>query len=245
MKYLFGIEGRMLPLNESNLGHYTNTFNNIRVTITGGIIKVEFNQQEDFEEGKNLGHDVLLAYAFERNTSLSIDWFSSWKPSQKGGRDINLEIKEAVFATDFFDATIVKTHHQKGVARIEKDFQAVKSYDSIGEKVSKMRSNSTLKQVMEYYNNEVVRDDMPLYGTYKAIECIASHLGSDTTKPKLEVGYSKLADLAEKPLRFVKDLQETAQHQRHSATNCRMHFDNQEAKVRARFLIDCFTKSVI
>ena len=85
---------------------------------------------------------------------------------------------------------------------------------------------------------------MPLYGTYKAIECIALYLGADATKQKLEIGYLKLANLAERPLKFVKDLQETAQRQRHSNNIGRIHFDDQEAKVRARFLIDCFAKFV-
>ena len=56
--------------------------------------------------------------------------------------------------------------------------------------VSKALGDTTLRTALRYFNEEVVDDNRPLYGIYKAIEVIAHHLGND--------GWKQLAALAGK-----------------------------------------------
>lgn len=83
---------------------------------------------------------------------------------------------------------------------------------------------------MRYLNEEVVGDDRPLYGIYKALEALTKTLGKGS-------GRSKLGKLAGHNEKYVDDVMQTAQTTRHhDDPNARRLLTETECLERARNL---------
>jgi len=91
-----------------------------------------------------------------------------------------------------------------------------------------------LAKALRYFSEELLDDDRPLYGVYKVLEAICHAVG----------GWGKLAQLVNKPEKYVSDVRETTQLTRHARTQARQLLSDQECYACARILIDVFAKSI-
>lgn len=98
-----------------------------------------------------------------------------------------------------------------------------------------MLQDPVLAEAIEHFTSEVVDDKCPLYGIYKSIEVITKHMGR-----------KNLALLAKKPEKFVQDLMETANSQRHPTISgeSKRKLSDQECQSRARLLIQAYMDSL-
>lgn len=107
--------------------------------------------------------------------------------------------------------------------------------------VNKALKNDALKAALQYFNDEVVDNNRPLYGIYKSIEAITKHLEKNGAKN----GRKELARLAGEKLKFVGDVMETANEFRHHEDkNSRVLLSKEECRNRAFLLIKTFAKSL-
>jgi hypothetical protein len=109
--------------------------------------------------------------------------------------------------------------------------------------VRKALRNTTLAHALNYYAEEIIDHDRPLYGIYKALEQISTHLGKGSK------GRGALATLAGKPRKFVDDIMETAQTERHSEQwlalkKTKVLLTDQECIERAQLLIKVYADSL-
>jgi hypothetical protein len=103
--------------------------------------------------------------------------------------------------------------------------------------VNKALKDKTLKNALHYFSEEVVDDDRPLYGVYKALEVIAHHLGRRD-------GWRQLGVLAGQNEAFVTDIRQTTQLQRHAVTSAHRRLTDDECKELAKILIHAYANSL-
>ena len=230
MDNLYKIGGTLQPANSVSGIKFETEYNGLKLKINEGQIEVESLTEEKFIESETLAETFMKMWGFMNDRPISIEWSMKSIPNPSGGRIINVSIHEKITLTDSISATVTRTIN--GVARIISEAKDG-SFKNISEISDKSLKDQTLQMALAFYMDEVVSDERPLIGVYKAIEIIANHLG----KGELEKGYATLAGLVGEPKKFVKDLQETTQSQRHALTKARKHFDDQEAKRRAKLLV--------
>ena len=107
----------------------------------------------------------------------------------------------------------------------------------------KARKYSALKSILYYFDEEVLDDEQPLYGIYKALEAIISYY-QETYKLSETEARKKVAALAGQPLSYINDVIQTTQVKRHHKTLARRKLDDNECRNRAHLLIDLFARSL-
>jgi hypothetical protein len=112
------------------------------------------------------------------------------------------------------------------------------------ELVEKALRNEPLRLALQYYNDEIVEIDRPLYGIYKAIEEITKHLG----KQGINDSRKYLGELAGYDKQFVEDVMSTTNvgidGRHYSGYPGQRRLSNDECRERARILIEAYAKSV-
>jgi hypothetical protein len=105
--------------------------------------------------------------------------------------------------------------------------------------LQKAQRYPALESAILYYSKEVVDDDRPLYGVYKALEAMIDHLGQNQSD-----GRRALARLAGQPRSFIDDVIQTTQVRRHHGTTGTRRLTDEECRQRAKLLIDIFARSL-
>jgi hypothetical protein len=122
----------------------------------------------------------------------------------------------------------------RGMARIvSPDFDSSRVSNSSA-LVRKSLRNKALAKALIYFSEEVVDDDRPLYGVYKALEELCHAAG----------GQEKLAQLASQTKKYVNDVMQTTQTTRHARPQAAQVLSDAECRERARILIEAYAKSI-
>jgi hypothetical protein len=98
--------------------------------------------------------------------------------------------------------------------------------------------NEILNLALKYFNEEGIDSSKPLYGIYKALEIISKNLGKN--------GWKKLAKLAGENEKFISEITETAQIDRHSKgyQNVKKVLTEKECQERSQKLIKAYADSI-
>ena len=239
MKSIYGIRGSIKPEGYFEEDNPDTLFNGFEISVRNSIIEIGFTNEEEIEEARLSATCFLNAWSFRNNIMLKVDWNSFWKPNSNGGKDTHMALSSSVLLGDHIEANITSMRTIEGTARIVSssayDSKEIKNDFELAEKSIQ---DKTLRDALKYFNDEVLNTYSPLYGIYKAIELIASHL-----KSKHKNGYDALAEIANQSSKYVDELKETTQLDRHAITQARKHFGYEEAKKRARVLIEAYAKS--
>ena len=126
------------------------------------------------------------------------------------------------------------------VSRGGKTLQDTASFTNETEMVQKALRDATLADALHYFTAEALDEDRPLYGIYKALEAIVHQLESAGAKD----GRAALARLAGESTKYVSDVMETAQTQRHARTTAKRKLSDQECRTRAAHLIKTYSDSL-
>ena len=104
-----------------------------------------------------------------------------------------------------------------------------------------------LAQALTYISEEVIDDDRPLYGVYKAIEALTEALVPPVTKKGKKnkgLGRKALAKFAGSGEKYVGDVMQTAELTRHhNDPDARQVLTEDECRSRARLLIEAYATS--
>ena len=232
---LFGFRGAIVP--SSVVKNLTEEWeqHGISFNIKEGVFEVRFSSESDEERARDLANLFVNAWSFQQGTKLSVEFNHSWKPKSNGGSFHSLVIQDTVKFSDRL--TIVNSVITTAKARIIKKSDSA-SFVANRSMVEKCLNDKNLKRALEFYSNEVVDDERPLYGIYKALEELTEKL-----KNKGMDGRDALAKLAGKNKKYVDEVMETTQHQRHAITVARKLLSEQECRSRAKVLLDSYAKA--
>jgi len=102
--------------------------------------------------------------------------------------------------------------------------------------IGKGCKNNALRMAIEFYSEEVVDDKRPLYGIYKALEVLIKEL----KERYLGKGREKLGKITGKSKKFVVDILESAQLQRHAVTSAWELLTEEECIRRTKIIIQAY-----
>jgi len=231
----FGLRGDIVPAGA--LGDLAESFADgpFQISVNSGIIEIGYEDESQCEAARELIRQYIDASSFARNQPLSANLNQSWRKRLEGDKVFAVCISCTVHVTADVEARTTEVT-QTGTASVVKIFDS-RSLASQRDITSKARKNPELSSALRYLNEEVVGDDRPLYGIYKALEALTSGLGND--------GRVRLGALAGEDKKFVSDVMETAQTTRHHADpNARALLSEGECRERARRLIDAYAQSL-
>jgi hypothetical protein len=205
MNTTFGLRGAIIPAGA--LGEFAESFADepFQVSVSNGVIEIGYEDELQAEAARELVRQYIDASSFARNRPLRADLNQSWRKRAEGGKDFASSVSDTVHLTADLQATTTEVT-QTGRALILAPFDNC-SLASQRQMASKARNNPALSSALRYLNEEVVGDDRPLYGIYKALEALTGSLGKD--------GRARLGALAKEDKKFVSDVMETAQTTRH------------------------------
>ena len=212
--------------------------NGIELEIKDGILYVGVDDETKLEEAKEVARLYLSAWSERQNIKVGVDFNHTWKTNARGIQDHFIKMYDYVKVTDRVQIQAVT--HQIEI-RATASLVTQKMYDSASPAedtlmVNKALKDSTLKKALFYFSEEVIDDDKPLYGIYKAIEVISHKLGKD--------GRKQLGELAGKSKTYVHDIMQTTDGQRHANPAGQRKLTDDECKERAKILINAYANSL-
>lgn len=231
MNTLYGIRGaiKSTHINISDLIENI-TLGEFKILVQDNIIEVGFENFDASENAYKVARLFLHSWSLRNGSKVTADFNQSWQPQNSTGRLHKITLTDEIGISD----RIVTT------AKIVKSLQyVIKSRHDCNEfsndidMVSKAIIDSTLESALEYFCQEVLDCERPLYGVYKAIEII-----------KNEVGIEELAKLVGEDKKYVTDVMQSAQQTRHAVTPAKSVLSESECKSRAKILIEAYAKSL-
>lgn len=229
----FGLGGTIQPASAFKDRSESFTIDNFQIQITGALLEIGFENDDESENARLVVDQLLGGLSMDNNLRFTIDLNQAWKTEPEGGRALSITISETVNVSDRIvtTTTIIK----KGLSYIVSKFDSYDLKNQV-ELVSKCQKDPTLALAVKYFSEEVIDQERPMYGIYKAIESLAGKVG----------GREKLGILAGRNKKYVDEVMETANTFRHTAGgHSRQLLTDNECHDRAKLLIDAYAKSII
>lgn len=208
----------------------------IKIKIHAGMIEVGYDSAEDEAKAKRIAGLYLGSHSLRTGMKVTANFNYAWRrEAASDGVHHAMNLADTVFISDRIQVQVTQPGNAFILSQAEHD-RASFSYDSAT--VQKALLDPVLEKAVGYFAAEVVGDDKPFYGIYKAIEVITKHLGDD--------GRKKLADLAGKNRKYADDLMNTtnAPTKRHAVSPAVALLDDAECVERAKILIEAYARSV-
>lgn len=210
----------------------------IKIKVAVGIMEVGYDKEEDGEKAKKIAQLYVNSQNFRNGKKITANFNHTWKPSVSRGRHFSQMLNDQINMNDRLQGQS-QTHQASITGRayiVSAQMRDNASFINDSVMVDKALRDEILAEALDYFSKEVVENDRPLYGVYKAVEIITSHLG--------ENGRKKLAALADKPEKYVSDLMYTANIERHAISAAKPLISDNECKERATTLIKAYANSI-
>jgi hypothetical protein len=245
----YGAQGEIanFPFKDVHAPFYND--NGIEIEVKDGILYVGVDNESKLEKAKELARTYLSAWSLRQNIKVGVDFNHTWKTNVRGNEAHFLELHETAQVSDRVQIQTV-THQGTRNATGRAKIVTQQMYDSASPAndtpmVNKALQDTTLKNALRYFSEEIVSDNRPLIGVYKAIQELALHLGKGSERK----GKAELAKLIGKNEKYVSDIMETTQTDRHSSEwlalkKAKAVLSDNECKERARLLINAYANSL-
>ncbi|HRZ19150.1 MAG TPA: hypothetical protein P5136_03780 [Methanofastidiosum sp.] len=233
----YGFEGTVNPTSISKGFSEHWEKNNIVYSIENTVFKVEFDNEEQEDEARKTANLFISSWNLNNNTHLIVDFNHSWRPGENNRKNSSLKLSESLTLRDT-TKTIHKASSERGLYVVG-EFKS----DSFIENsllVEKALKDEALGQAIEFYSEEVTDSKRPLYGIYKAVESLTNHLGKEYPKK----GRKVLGELAGKNKKFVDEIMQSTEFQRHSDPKAEKKLSDEECKSRTKILIQAYADSL-
>ncbi len=233
----FGFEGTISPA--SVIKGLTERWeqDGISFSVENGVFKAEFSSKDQKNDALEAARLYVQLWSFHHDTRLTVKFHHFWGPKKNQGTHHSVSLSENVKVSD--RVQIVHRVSSEVRARIvgKSDSASLMVNQSLVEKSLK---DENLKRAIEFYSEEVVNERRPLYGIYKALEVLVDSLRGSSKK---KVGISKLGKLAGENAKYVQEILERTQLQRHANSPARDSLTEQECRNRARKLITAYVNT--
>jgi hypothetical protein len=241
----FGAQGEIINFPFKDLHETFYNQDGIELEINNGVLYVGVDNEADLEEAKEMARLRLAAWSERQNIKTKVDFNHAWETNPQGTISHSLELGDSVKPVERLQ--VQTTTHQitiKATASIvtQQMLDSV-SFTNDESTVQKAQKYPALKSALLYYNEEIVDNDRPLYGVYKALEAIISQLQAANNLGEKQAR-KKLAGLAGQTPSYVDDVIQTTQVKRHHRTAATRKMSDEECRHRAKILIDAFASSL-
>jgi hypothetical protein len=241
----FGAQGEITNFPFKDLHETFYNQDGVELEIKGGVLYVGVDDEADLEAAKDLARLYLAAWSERQRIKTTVDFNHTWQTNSQGNKNYSLALGDNLKPVERLQ--MQTTTHQvtiKGTARIvTQQMHDSASFTHDVAMQQKAQKYPVLKDALLYYNEEIVDDDRPLYGVYKALEAIVTYLQTTYNLEKNDAR-KKLAGLAGQPRSYVIDVIQTAEVKRHHKTNSTRKISDEECQQRAKILIDAFASSL-
>lgn len=214
----------------------------ISFSVKDEVFKAKYFNKSEEEKALLIANLFIKTWNFKHNTRLTVNFNHFWGLKEGGGVAHNLILSDTVKVTDRVITTRAITHRLsfEVKARIvgKSDSASFLANQLLVEKSLKDKS---LKEALEFYSEEVVDEKRPLYGVYKALEVLIEKLRNGGKK---EVGMEVLGKLAGKNKKYIEEVKQRTQLQRHAVTSAKSILSEQECRDRAKLLIEAYANSI-
>jgi hypothetical protein len=231
METKYGLRGAIVPAGPFKSKEQSFQFEGFLIEIRDGVIEIGFDDKADEDRAREIVRQHLEWFSVEHGVRHTVDLNQSWEMNPGGTKTIGLAVSDTVKVSD--DVRVSRATIQ-GRARIVTAAYDSATLSTYSFQVQKSQRNAALANAVKYFSEEVLDDDRPLYGVYKALEELCHAVG----------GRGNLAQLVNKPEKYVSDAMETTQLTRHARTQARQLLTDAECRERARILIEAFAKSI-
>jgi hypothetical protein len=209
----FGLEGTLqttVPLGDLAEDF---TLDGIRVSVADGVLRAGYERTEQEGEAKRVVADLVTGWMFRHNIKVQCNLDRSRRPGPNGRREtlVNLRV---VPATAVIGSAGLLVPDGQGNTLVQRSHPY--SFAGTRDLAVKAAADPALAAALRYFIEEVIDDNRPLYGIYKALEELTGHLA-----PNESAGRRALAALANEPKAYVDAVMETTQVQRHARTPAR------------------------
>lgn len=230
-KSRYGIRGS-IESRHTNLSDLVEDFihGSFTVKVLDNVIEIGFENEGDLERAIRFGKLLLDAWSLQTGLKIIVNFNQSWQPTSQGGRLVSISLNETIKVSDRLKTTVKIIRSLGYVIKLKSDSHSFSNNIDI---VSKAVKDETLARALDYFSQEVIENEKPLYGVYKAIEVITKKIGTD-----------ELARLAGKSKTYISDITQTAQPTRHSITVAKAVLSESECKSRAKALIQAYAGSL-
>ncbi|MBZ5677159.1 MAG: hypothetical protein LAP61_23185 [Acidobacteriia bacterium] len=231
MNTKYGLRGAIVPPGPFKGKNESFASEGFPIEMEDGVIAIGFEDKADTDRAREIVWQYLEWFSAEHGVRHVADLNQSWEIKSNGTKAIGIEVSDTVKVTADIRVSQATIQGKAFIVTPAYDSAKLSTYSSL---VEKSQRNPALAKALRYYSEEVLDDDRPLYGVYKALEELSHAVG----------GRGKLAQLANQPEKYVVDVMETTQLTRHARTPARQLLSNQECHARARLLIEAYAKSV-
>lgn len=219
----------------------------VNFSIKESVFKAEFSDKEMKNRALEIAQMFIKIWNFKNNTKLTVNFNHFWEPKEDVGTAYALNFSENIKLRDNVTTHTLKHRlsyevwaHITGKARIINGINS-SSFLNNQTLVKKSLKDPSLSEALQYYSDEVVDEKRPLYGIYKALEVLIEKLRNGKNK---SIGMTRLGKLINENKKYVEQVIETTQKQRHARTFARNLLSEQECRERAKKLIEGYAKLI-
>jgi len=239
---LFGFRGSITPSSVIKDLNEEGELNGISFFIKDGVFEAKYFNKSDEEKALLIANSFIITWNFRHNTKLTVNFNHFWGLKENSSVAHDLNLSDSVKITDKVITTHTITHRLsfEVKARIvgKSDSASFLANQSLVERSLK---DESLKEALEFYSEEVIDEKRPLYGVYKALEVLINKL---RVGGREKDGMEALGKLAGKNWKYVDEVKERTQLQRHAVTSARNILSEQQCRDRAKVLIESYADSI-
>jgi hypothetical protein len=238
----FGLRGNIIPADLFTGYERTVVDDGITILVKEDVIEVGYTAAADEDKARLLVKSYMDALSLKMRFRVHANLHQSWQLVEGDARAWCVAVEGAVKPSG--QLRIATADIETSTAIAPANIYDSRDLANAVELVEKARRDEPLRLALQYYNDEIVETDRPLYGIYKVIEEIAKHLGKQGIKnPRKYLG--ELAGFDEQ---FVEDVMSTAnvgiEGRHYSGSTGQRRLSNDKCRERARILIEAYAKSV-
>src|SRR6266508_3334739 len=175
----------------------------ITILVKEGVIEVGYSAAADEDRARLLVKSYMDALSLKMSFRVHANLHQSWQLVEGGARAWCVAVEGEIKPSG--QLRIATADVETTAAIAPANIYDSRDLANAGELVEKVRRNEPLRLALQYYNDEIVETDRPLYGIYKAIEEITKHLcNQGIKKPRKYLG-----ELAGFDQQFVEDVMST------------------------------------
>jgi hypothetical protein len=208
----------------------------MHVEVEKNVIRVGFERADQEPEARRVAAVLTDSCGFKHGVKPVLMIDRTWRPSADGHRVYAVLVSVAMAAGASMTVTGIVTDAQgNAVVMPAAHPRTFKGCDMLA---FAALADPSLSRALHFFTKEVIDDDRPLYGIYKALEELAAQLTSTSGGD----GWTALARLVGRPKSFVEDVKETTQLTRHARTSARRRLTDAECRARAQQLIQEYAR---
>jgi len=237
METKYGLRGAIVPTGPFKDADEAFAFDGFCIEVKDGVIAIGYNNRGDTERAREIIRQYLDWFSTEHNVSHTADLNQRWEIPDTEPSTIGLAVNSASTATGKIQLQV--TIH--GRARIVASGYDSGKLSTYSDKVRKSQQNQALARAVQYFHEEAIEADRPLYGIYKAIEALTQELPGG----RAELGILAGCHNQKEGKRYVDDIMQTSGLTRHhNDPDARRILSDDECRDRARILIGAFARHI-